>query len=206
VLYVRDCTCAGSERACSDDADGRTTSVLFLRDLPVGTYNVFLDAKTAGGGGAYQLDAYFSAPGLTGDRCGDPIRITAAGATGNNCAFAHDYTPACEFGSSGMGPEVVYYFLVTSAATVTINTCASQATCPTPACVDTTIYARSVCSSAGMQVVCNDDACGYNPPGPNGAMQSSVTSALSPGIYYLFMDSYPGPYTCGDYVITVTGI
>ncbi len=206
VLYVRRCGCDGAEVACNDDADGRNGSVLFLRDLPAGTYNVFVDAKTAAAGGAYQIDAYLTAPGPTGDRCGDPILIAAAGATGNNCDMAHDYTPGCEWADSGMASEVVYYFLVPVAATATFETCLSTWNCPAPPCVDTTLFIRSVCSNAGAQVVCNDDACGYNPPGANPPMYSRITTALTPGIYYLFMDAYPGTWACGDYRITVTGL
>ncbi len=207
VLYVRDCNCAGTQRACSDDADGRNTSVLFLRDLPAGTYNVFLDAKTTGGGGAWQLDAYFSNPGRTGDRCGDPILLTSAGATGNTCEFTHDYTPvSCGFASSGGDKEMVYYFLISTTSTVTFETCGSSIHCPgVGSCIDTTIYVRNTCSSASSQAGCNEDACGYKITGVN--IQSRLTLTLSPGLYYFFLDAYPtSSYGCGNFVITTTGL
>jgi len=61
VLYVRECDCGGTEVACNDDADGRSTSALQLT-LAAGTYNVFVDTAAATGQ-TIPVDVYVSEPG-----------------------------------------------------------------------------------------------------------------------------------------------
>ena len=141
------------------------------------------------------------------DRCGDPILLTSAGATGNTCEFTHDYTPvSCGFASSGGDKEMVYYFLVSTTSTVTFETCGSSVHCPgVGSCIDTTIYVRNTCSSASSQAGCNEDACGYKITGVT--IQSRLTLTLSPGLYYFFLDAYPtASYGCGNFIITITGL
>jgi cysteine-rich repeat protein len=214
VLYVTECTCAGPERGCNDDADGRLQSVLYLRDLPAGTYNVIVDAKTAGGGGAYQLDAYFTAPGVSGDRCGDPLRLTNTGdASRNSCLFSADYVPSrggdCTYMGTGGGEDVVYYFVLTTTSSVRLQTCTSTPFCPSGGCVDTDIYIRDVCTVPIPQRACSEDACGYRDGGVS--IHSDTGSVSLPaGIYYFIVDGYQettGTWMhCGFYNLTVTGI
>jgi len=211
TLYVRDCSCAGTERACSDDADGYNTSVLFLRDLPAGTYNVFLDAKAAGAGGAWQLDIYLSAPGATGDRCGDPVPIPA-GATsisGTILGFTADDVVAagadCPYPSAR--EDRVYYFYLPASRVVTFNGCAGAGQQ-----WDQILYVRRVCDRAdpGNQAACNDDdSCGGSPSFcDSGHYNSGLTATLGPGLYYFFVDGYHVGNDCdtlGNYTFTLTG-
>jgi hypothetical protein len=216
VLYVRTCTCSGTERACNDDADGRNTSMLTLRDLPGGTYQVFLDAKIAAAAGAYSLDLYITEPGATGDRCGDPIRITSTGDTRNSCSFSADTAPTnmgdCRYVGTGGGEDVVYYFVLGAAATVRFQTCTSEAFCPTGpgmTCVDTDIYIRTVCNQDTAQMACDEDTCGYR-LGSYRIHSDTGSVSLAAGLYYFVVDGYQEPtgtwLHCGDYTVTVTGI
>jgi cysteine-rich repeat protein len=215
VLYVRTCTCSGSETACNDDAGGLNTSLINLRDLPAGTYQVFLDAKTAAAGGAYSLDVYITDPGATGDRCGDPLRITNLGASGNSCTFTNDTKPTatddCTYTGTGGAQDVIYYFVLTAPGSVRFQTCSSSVYCPTPgSCIDTDIYIRRICTQDFTQLICNGDSCGYTYS--TYQIQSDTGSvALPAGLYYFVLDGYQEPsggwpYPCGDYVVTVTGV
>ncbi len=214
VLYVRRCACDGVQVACNDDADGLPTSVLSLGDLPAGVYHVFVDAKDAAGGGSFRLDAYFTEPAAAGDRCGKPIRVTTAGATGNSCAFSADYTPVgtpgCPFVGSGGAKDLVYYFVLASPATVRFETCASDVYCPiVGSCFDTTLYLREVCTSDRPQPACNDDVCGYVTGAGDQIQSDTGPVTLGAGLYYFFLDGYDDGnpwYTCGDYVLRVTGL
>jgi cysteine-rich repeat protein len=216
VVYVRNCACDGPEVGCNDDAGGRNTSVLVLRDLPGGTYQVFLDGKTSAAGGAYSIDVYVTDPGPSGDRCGDPLPFSGSVDTvGNSCSFSADYLPAagtCEYANSGGGEDVVYYFYLPTAATVRVQTCGSSTYCPTDldsTCVDTAVYVREVCTRDTPQRACDDDACGYR-SGRYNIHSDTGSIALPAGLYYLFLDGYnesTGTWMhCGDYVITTTGI
>jgi len=215
VVYVRNCGCDGAEVECNDDAGGRNTSLLVLRDLPGGTYQVFLDAKTAAAGGTYSVDLYVTDPGPTGDRCGDPLRLTTAGDTRNSCGFAADYVPApssCDYMYSGSGEDVVYYFYLPLPATVRVQSCGSSTFCPTDAdstCVDTAIYVREVCTRETPQRACRDDGCGYR-SGSYRIHSDTGGLSLPAGMYYVFLDGYNEPtgswMHCGDYTLTVTGI
>jgi len=215
VVYVRTCTCAGPETACNDDAGGLNTSLVNLRDLPAGTYQLFLDAKTAAIGGAYSLDVYITDPGATGDRCGDPLRITSLGDSRNSCTFTNDTVPIpssdCTYTGTGGAQDVIYYFVLPAAATVQLQTCASSVYCPTfGSCIDTDIYIRRICTQSASQLVCNGDSCGYSYS--SYLIQSDTGGIpLAAGLYYFVLDGYQEPsgtwpFPCGDYVVTVTGI
>jgi hypothetical protein len=207
VVYVRDCACTGVERACNDNADGRTTSVVRLTSLPAGTYNVFVDTKTPTSA-TVPVDVYITAPGAASDRCGNPTLITAgtASLSGNTCAFGADYSPAtnagCPYLGSGGANDRVYYFYVPTATTVSFDGCVSGSL------YDETVYVRSTCSStlAADQRECNDDGCSGSLMCDR-ALRSSMSVALSPGLYYFFADGYGGgSCDCGDFAYTVTGL
>ncbi|MBI5487615.1 MAG: hypothetical protein HY905_09805 [Deltaproteobacteria bacterium] len=217
VLYVRDCDCGGTEVACNDDdpdATGLAQSTLHLRDLPAGTYNVFVDAKTATDGGDFQLDFYSAAPGPSGDRCGDPIHLAAVGDLAHDsCPFSDDYTPsatpACDLAGTGGGEDLVYYFVLPAAGTVAFRTCTSDAFCPGAGCVDTDVYLRHICHVQGSQAACSENGCGYT-SGTEQIHSDTGNFSLAAGIYYVFVDGYEeatGTWPhCGSYNLVVTGI
>jgi hypothetical protein len=213
VLYVRRCQCMGMEVACNDDANGTTRSTLLLPSLGAGSYQVFLEAKAAGSGGSYQLDAYITEPGLEGDRCGNPIFLTAAGDTRDSCLFSADYVPErlapCSYAGSGAAEDVVYYFVLPAAATVRFGTCDSSSFCPDGGCVDTEVYVRNICGSGSSERACAEDGCGYRVTGIR-IHSDTGALALEAGLYYVFVDGYRTPTTtemyCGNYALTATGL
>ena len=207
VLYVRNCACGGTERACNDDADGLATSRLRLTNLPAGTYHVFVDTKMPMSG-SIPVDVYITTPGAASDRCGNPTFLPAGttSLTGSTCGFGIDYAPVttaeCSFAGTGLAEDRVYYFYVPTSRTVTFDGCRPAVD------YDPTTYIRSSCedASAAAQTHCNDDGCG-GPPDCGGAYRSSLTTTLGPGLYYLFVDGYQdGICDCGTFDYAVSGL
>jgi len=209
VLYVRDCRCTGTEVACNDDADGRSTSMLRLTALPAGTYNVFVDTKTSTSG-SIPLDIYISDPGTESDRCGNPTFITPGTSTltGDTCGYTADYVPTidveCDFPGFGAGWDRVYYFYLPTAATVSFDGCGLGSV------YDTTVFVRDVCSSgsASNQIACNDDNCPPDASYCAGEFVSSLSTSLMPGLYYFFADGWgvDPVCSCGVFEYGVGGI
>jgi hypothetical protein len=212
VLYVRSCSCTGTEVGCNDDADGRTTSVLRLTDLPGGTYSVFADTETAMSA-TVTLDAYITAPGTASDRCGDPGAI-AAGATmltGSTAGYTDDYqitiTPrpeGCAYSAAGNDLDRVFYFYVPTTRNVVIDGCTSGTR------YDSVLYVRRVCTddTSTALVDCNDDGCGGG-PACDGSVRSSLSlPSLPAGLYYLFVDGYPQGTSCSTrpYQLSLSGL
>jgi hypothetical protein len=210
VLYVRDCQCTGTERACNDNADGRNTSSLRLTSLPAGTYNIIVDTK-APTSGSLPVDVYITAPGTPSDRCGNPTFIPAGSSTlsGETCAYDPDYEPSlvvgCSFAGVGAAWDRVYYFYLPTPRTVTFNGCTSGSV------YDTSIYVRDVCTSGAIanQLACSDDNCsGGAGSCLGGTYRSNTSVALPAGLYYFFADGWgTDPVcSCGNFEYTLTGI
>ncbi|TPW09025.1 MAG: putative lipoprotein, partial [Acidimicrobiaceae bacterium] len=208
-LYVRSCTCSGTEVDCNDDADGLTSSRLTLTNLAAGTYNVIVDTNAAMSA-TVSVDVYVSSPGVASDRCGNPTFIPAGAAmlSGDSCTYASDYdmvtdTVGCQYPGGGDGPDRVFYFYLPTARTVAFNGCNGATT------YDSTVFIRSVCSdgvAAANQLACNDDGCGGGPSCTARYRSAQSDIMLGPGLYYLFVDGY-GSMTCpcGAYGFTLTG-
>jgi len=214
VVYVKECDCDGPEIACNNDADGLTTSVIHLRDLAAGAYNIFVDGRQGTDQGDYQLHVYATDPGLEGDRCGDPIYLTSAGyeysSPNDTCNLSRDYEPyrtgdCGTFVGTGNAEEMVFYFWVPSdGTTIMFSTCDSLSL----TFFDTALYLRYVCNnpSASNQVDCAEDIrCG---PGDSFRRLTELTVTLDAGLYYLMVDGYAQepsiPYSCGEYILTVS--
>ncbi|MCC7541732.1 MAG: hypothetical protein IT379_36270, partial [Deltaproteobacteria bacterium] len=122
VVYVRGCACDGTEVGCNDDADGQTSSALSLVDLPGGTYTVFVDTKAAMSV-SVSVDILVTPTGQEGDRCGRPLPLVGPTVAGNTCGLTSDNSGPCEYVGSLDGPDRVYYLVVTSTRSVTLDTC-----------------------------------------------------------------------------------
>ncbi len=208
VLYVRACTCTGSEVAggCNDDADSRTTSRLRLR-LPAGTYNVVVDTKSAMTG-TVPVDLYISPAGNESDRCGNPTFLAAGTTTlsGTTCGFTADESPVtssgCPYTGSGDAEDRVFYFYLPTARSVTFSGCTGGTS------YDQTLFVRSVCAdaSSAAQLACNDDGC-TGSASCGGSLRSAITVSLPAGLHYFFVDGYLDPScACGPYTINISGI
>ncbi|MDQ3036985.1 MAG: putative metal-binding motif-containing protein, partial [Myxococcota bacterium] len=209
VLYVRACGCTGTEVACSDNADGRTTSMLRLTNLAAGTYQVFVDSRTAAAGASVPLDIYITPPGAQSDRCGNPTAIAPAATSisGDTCTFTNDYdlvtvAGECPYTGAGDAAERVYYFYLPTSRTITVDGCTAGTA------YDSAIFFRQVCNdgAGANQVACNDDGCSGGGAGCSDSLRSSRTVTLGPGLYYLFIDGYStGTCACGGYQFTLSG-
>ncbi len=212
VLYVRSCACSGTEVACNNDADGRTTSALHLTNLASGTYHVFVDSVSAPIGTSIPVDIYISTPGMESDRCGNPTPILAAATmvSGNTCAYANDLdnvtiTTDCPYPGGGDAADRLYYFYLPTSRSVTFSGCNAATT------FDTLIYVRNVCNDGTLpaQILCNDDGCSGSPTSCTGGLRSSRTMTLGPGLFYFVVDGYDAAgyvCPCGPYQFTLTGI
>jgi hypothetical protein len=209
VLYVRDCNCSGAERACNDDADGRSTSTLRLTSLAAGTYNVFVDTK-APTSGTLPVDIYITAPGAESDRCGNPSFIPAgtSSISGETCSYTEDYVPTttvdCDFAGVGEAWDRVYYFYLPTTTTVGFDGCNGVSS------YDETIFIRDVCTSgsAADQVMCMDDNCTGSAAMCDGVYRAANTVTLPAGLYYFFADGWGTDVgcSCGNFQYDLTGI
>ena len=199
VVYVRGCACDGTEVGCNDDADGQTSSALSLVDLPGGTYTVFVDTKAAMSV-SVSVDILVTPTGQEGDRCGRPLPLVGPTVAGNTCGLTSDNSGPCEYVGSLDGPDRVYYLVVTSTRSVTLDTCTGCTR------YDSSLEIRRNCLATGMadQVACDDDECRSSCAGGGRPVNSRITTSLAPGLYYVFVDGY-GAF-CGDYVLTATGL
>jgi hypothetical protein len=204
VVYLRSCTCAGTEvgAACNDNADGRNTSRLQL-NLPPGTYNLVVDTKASMVGTVVPVDVYITPTGMPSDRCGNPTFIPAGttSLTGTTCGFTADTAPiACQFTGAGGAEDRVFYFYLPTARVVSVSGCTATTV------YDQTLYARASCTDAD-QVACNDDGCGGSSTSCSGGLRSSWSTTLGPGLFYLFVDGFPdATCPCGNYGLTITGL
>ncbi|MCZ7681702.1 MAG: putative metal-binding motif-containing protein [Sandaracinaceae bacterium] len=210
VVYVRNCNCTGTERACNDNADGYTTSMLRLTSLPAGDYQIIVDTKAAMSA-SVDVHVYVTTPGVESDRCGNPTLVPAGATsvTGSTCTYSSDYLPVPVTGScyvsSGGDRDRVYYFVVPTTRSVTFSSgCLSGQ-------YDQTVFIRSICTdeTLGAQMSCNDDSgCGGSTACNSGRWNAGTTVTLSPGLYFFFADGYYDGTTCGcgSYNFTVTGV
>jgi hypothetical protein len=210
VVYVRACGCSGSEVACNNDADGRTSSQLHLTNLAAGTYQVFVDTASSAVGTAVPVQVYISAPAAESERCGNPTLIPTGTTTinGDTCGFVNDYasntTASCSYVGTGLGSDRVYYFYLPTSRTVSVQTCNSATL------YDTTLYVRNVCTDTSLtsQRFCDDDGCSGAATCTAG-LHSSFSGTLGPGLFYLYVDGYDPTMTtcaCGAYRLTLSGI
>jgi hypothetical protein len=197
VLYAGS-TCGASDLACSDDlSDDVRQGFLRFENLAPGTYTIALDGKNGSERGDYVLDVYISPVDDYADKCGRVVRLTAAGESGSTCGYSDDYSGSCDNPSPSGAPDRVFFFVVpnaTPSASLTFSTCNTTTT------YDSLMYIRRVCSDGGTEVVCVDDA-GCS----SAAFRSIITTTLTPGVYYLFIDAYGNSAgECGNYLITTS--
>ena len=210
VIYMRN-GCCGTEIACNNDADNRTTSMFNALGVAAGTYDIFVDGAGSTGG-AYTVDIYTSpTSAMPGESCGRPTRITNAPVSGaSTCGYRDDYHASdmvCSRNDGGL--DVVYYFVLDQTTTVTFDTC-------TNTCIDSVLYLRDVCTSAMAppDTVCNDDACdadGSCFPKTAGGVgsQSKVQAQFGPGVHYVVLDTLVNPSpspSCGLYSLTPNNV
>jgi hypothetical protein len=189
VIYMRN-GCCGTEIACNNDMDGRTTSMFNALGVAAGTYDIFVDGAGSTGG-AFTVDIYTSPTSANpGESCGRPTRITTAPIIGNTTGYRDDYhaaEPTC--GRDDGGLDVVYYFVLDQTTTISFDTC-------TNTCIDSILYLRDVCTAptAMADVACNDDACSADSTCfPQSSSQSKVQAQLGPGVHYVVLDTLINP-------------
>lgn len=125
-----------------------------------------------------------------GDTCEDciPIPELPFTASGDSCPFEDQYDAICPYGGS-ISPDVVYCYHTDVDQTIDIELCTSG--------YDTKVFVfRDVCMS-GLDVACNDDACGVD-----GYRSELLSVELQAGFtYYIVVDGYGGQ--CGEYTLDV---
>jgi hypothetical protein len=181
VLYLS--TSCGSSTYCNDNAySGVNASALVLNNLAAGTYYLVVDSASATQG-TFTIEAYANSNVADGDQCGNPLRLQS-GAVGSTTGKVNNYQPSCKNNDS---TDDVYYFIVETTRTVTVNTCTGTS-------FDTVLYYRDDCDTGG-DLTCNEDYCGDG---------SQVSRSFSPGVYFLYVDGARS--LTGSYTLTVTGL
>ncbi|MBU0509357.1 hypothetical protein KKH27_11050 [bacterium] len=91
---------------------------------------------------------------------------------GTTAGYANDYTPSC---NTSTAPDVVYHWRPSFSSEVSFSLCGSDYDC--------ILHVWRGCpSSGGVEIACNDDACG---------LQSCLTTAVQSGLdYYIIVDGY----------------
>ncbi len=171
--------CGATYLQCEDDDCGVLQDQL-VRELTPGTYYVAVHAYSAATTTGTVSLRWQTLP--TGN--GAATRITANG-TYTGTTSGTGITSSC----TGSGPENVHYFTVCPATsrTVTATTCSL-------ASWDTTLYLRS---GTGIDVSCNDDACG---------LQSSLSGGITgPGLWGVFVDGW-STASSGAYSVSIGGL
>jgi hypothetical protein len=197
VLYAS-ATCGMGDLGCNDDVyyGYVTWSAVSLDNVPAGRTYVAVDGFYSTGGN-YSLTCYQTPADDPTDRCGQPGLIPRPGSgsptaqvSGNTCGLGDEYSASCVAGDGG---EAVYYLALRDARTVTFSTC------NTATVADTVIYVRNACTPTAADLHCNDNA------GSTGTC-STITASLSPGIYYVFVDTPDSMLpVCGAFRLDVSG-
>ena len=122
---------------------------------------------------------------LEGDYCANAFVIPESfpyNTSGNTCA----YNNFCDIPLTD-NREVIYELEITSVSYLTVSLCNST--------YDTklAIFMDECCTGDGTQWAYNDDFCG---------LQSEISAAFTPGLYYIVVDGY-GTSSCGDYVLDI---
>jgi len=133
--------------------------------------------------GTFMLEAYANSNAADGDQCGNPL-VLQNGVTGNTTGKLDNYEPSCKSNDSS---DDVYYLIVETTRTVTVNTCTGTSW-------DTILFYRDDCDTGG-DLACNEDYC---------VQGSQVSRSFSPGVYFLFVDGARS--LTGSYTLTVTGL
>jgi hypothetical protein len=191
VLQVRwgGCPLPGSPVVCSGDAcpgewGGRRSQIAEVLDP--GTYLVVVDGADAAAAGPFTLRFQHAA-------CGEASPIPGNGNyDGTTSGRTDSFASACG-GSSA--PDVLYFFGLCSARTVTATTCNAMSG------FDSVLSFATGSCDAAHEIACNSDdpACGL------GSGHSTVTAALPAGLNFLIVDGRrvgPG----GAYRVTVSGM
>jgi hypothetical protein len=124
------------------------------------------------------------------------------------------YVPAgeCDMGIRAASGDAIFALTVTEPADVVIE----LSDVDTIAAVDTVVYLRRACNTAGSQLACDDDEpCNSTFPIPGACMGeidvrvSRIRVRLEPGTYYIVADAFRYTadrvnYGCGDVRLRVT--
>ena len=130
-------------------------------------------------------------PREAGETLADPIPIPLLPfeATGNSCAFLHDYDEVCPYGPTD-SPDVVYRYSPTSDVFLSVSLCTSL--------YDTKVFVYE--NDTTTMIACNDDACGSD-----GFRSELIAVPLTAGNdYYVVVDGYGGD--CGVYELAVAEV
>ncbi len=163
---------------CPQCANGRDDDVDTLVDFPTDP-----GCTSASGGFEYNLDVNACGTGtLVAELPANGI-VTGTLSTGTSNVQAS----TCAGGPVGTGAEAAYAFLVESPSTLVATTDTAGTT------ANTVLYVRRACRTAATELACNDD---INPTNT----KSSIRAELTPGAYYLIVDTKAGSQT-GAYTL-----
>ncbi len=175
VVYLRSGCGTGAAEvpgACvaAQSAGGATSMV--LRNLPAGTYFLWIDGADSSAGG-FEVSLNLAAD--RGDACGSPLELFfssgEANVVGSTAGAIHDGTGTC----GGAGGDVVYRFDVSELSNFDVTV--------TPRNVNLrpSVYLRGV--------TCTGGELGCAAAGTNGSNAFLRVGALQPGTYYLWVDN-----------------
>ncbi|MBL8900665.1 MAG: PKD domain-containing protein [Planctomycetes bacterium] len=171
---------------CNDDACGLQSNIQF----PVSAAQVVI-FRVGGFGGAQGSFVINVAeiPALTNDECVNAIPVGAGqnGPFSNVGATDNPLDPLwpCAAG----GSDVWFSLLVNCSTSITIDTCRGSS-------YDTALEVLQGACGSLTSVVCNDDFCG---------LQSTVTFAATPGVYYIRAGGFAGGQGTFTLDITISG-
>lgn len=198
ALGLRAQPCAsGATLACAD-LSGTGVETLRARALPAGTYTLVVQA-TAATASQVVLRGYADppAPAPANDTCAAPRAITFAPGSATTTVTADtffandDYAGSCN--PVPNSPELVYALNLTAPRTVTITAAGTPFPNGNPSASAAAIYLRSGSCDGGTELGCDVET----------SFAATITTALQPGTYYLFVEGQ-GLRGAGQVTVDVT--
>jgi hypothetical protein len=187
LLYLRNSTCAGSERSCAIAPAAGQNALLKSSALPAGTYFLFADGAV-NTTGPYSLSVELNAP-VAGESCsGGAKPLTFSGGatgtateTGNTTLAFNDSFGSCV--SAGTSSDRVYTFTTSSVLNLRAVATTSSST------FQPVLYLRTTCAAGQRQCVAATAA---------GGSATLNDLSLPIGTYFLWIDganNTEGPFS-----------
>lgn len=181
-----------SSTSCASFQSNLNSDLFYSGLLSVGVYYIWIDGFSSADIGPYSLEVECSSETPPGDQCANAIPVSLNGPqiSNDNCyPYTNDWTEQS-------GNDVFYRLELSASSNVTMCLSADFDTYLTLLEADcSTVIARDNDTEC-TGLTCNGSAPIFS--------NSSITRILTPGVYYIVVESYSSAY-CGDFCLNIFG-